>query len=273
MMFVLTLYPRETQEMVSSTRPTSGRSGSSRGAACSGSAESYDNMKTAVETILSSARIANSNRRFLRDVLSSFLVRAGRLHASVGLGEGPSREPGRARAVSASSPPAAARFQELRDELNAWPHGQMHRLGQARTAIPSGPSRRSCLSGGRCSRRSGTKLIPYRGRFDGIPCALPASRCRRRVSVRFDNNKYSVSVPAAGRPPGRHSRAYAERVVIRQDGRAASWRNIHAAMGKAAQPYSDPCALRALVLWLASRALCATARRSRTGCCQPRWSG
>jgi hypothetical protein len=35
--------------------------------------------------------------------------------------------------------------------------------------------------------------------------------------VRFDNNKYSVSASAVGRPVDIH--AYAERVVIRQDGR------------------------------------------------------
>ena len=35
--------------------------------------------------------------------------------------------------------------------------------------------------------------------------------------VRFDNNKYSVSASAVGRPVEVH--AYAERIVIRQDGR------------------------------------------------------
>jgi hypothetical protein len=35
--------------------------------------------------------------------------------------------------------------------------------------------------------------------------------------VRFDNNKYSVAASAVGRPVEVH--AYADRVVIRQDGR------------------------------------------------------
>jgi hypothetical protein len=35
--------------------------------------------------------------------------------------------------------------------------------------------------------------------------------------VRFDNNKYSVAASAVGRPVEIH--AYADRVVIRQDGR------------------------------------------------------
>ena len=59
------------------------------------------------------------------------------------------------------------------------------------------------------------KLVPYRGCFDGFH-ALPAS-VSKTCLVRFDNNKYSVSASAVGRPVEIH--AYADRVVIRQDGR------------------------------------------------------
>ena len=59
------------------------------------------------------------------------------------------------------------------------------------------------------------KLVPYRGRFDGFH-ALPAS-VSKTCLVRFDNNKYSVSASAVGRPVEIH--AYADHVVIRQDGR------------------------------------------------------
>jgi hypothetical protein len=59
------------------------------------------------------------------------------------------------------------------------------------------------------------KLVPHRGRFDGFH-ALPAS-VSKTCLVRFDNNKYSVSASAIGRPVEVH--AYAERVIIRQDGR------------------------------------------------------
>jgi hypothetical protein len=59
------------------------------------------------------------------------------------------------------------------------------------------------------------KLIAYRGRFDGFH-ALPAS-VSKTCLVRFDNNKYSVSASAVGRPVEVH--AYADRIVIRQDGR------------------------------------------------------
>jgi len=109
------------------------------------------------------------------------------------------------------------------------------------------------------------KLIPYRGRFDGFH-ALPAS-VSKTCLVRFDNNKYSVSASAVGRPVDIH--AYAERVVIRQDGRIVA--GTSTPLWARAQPYT----IRGITcrFWLASRALCAMARRSRTGCCQRRWSG
>ena len=59
------------------------------------------------------------------------------------------------------------------------------------------------------------KLIAYGGRFDGFH-ALPAS-VSKTCLVRFDNNKYSVSASAVGRPVDIH--AYADRIVVRQDGR------------------------------------------------------
>ncbi len=59
------------------------------------------------------------------------------------------------------------------------------------------------------------KLIAYRGRFDGFH-ALPAS-VSKTCLVRFDNNRYSVNAGAVGRPVDIH--AYADRIVIRQDGR------------------------------------------------------
>ena len=62
------------------------------------------------------------------------------------------------------------------------------------------------------------KLIPYRGRFDGFH-ALQAS-VSKTCLVRFDNNKYSVSASAVGRPVDIH--AYADRIVVRQDGRTVA---------------------------------------------------
>jgi hypothetical protein len=58
------------------------------------------------------------------------------------------------------------------------------------------------------------KLVRYAGRFDGFH-SVPAS-VSKTCLVRFDNNKYSVAASAVGRPVEVH--AYADRIVIRQDG-------------------------------------------------------
>ncbi len=58
------------------------------------------------------------------------------------------------------------------------------------------------------------QLVPYVGPFDGFH-SVPAS-VSKTCTVRFDNNKYSVLATAVGRPVEVH--AYADRIVIRQDG-------------------------------------------------------
>src|SRR5204863_7408413 len=62
------------------------------------------------------------------------------------------------------------------------------------------------------------KLVPYAGRFDGFH-AVTAS-VSKTCLVRFDNNKYSVAANAVGRPV--EVQAYADRIVIRQDGRPST---------------------------------------------------
>jgi hypothetical protein len=59
-----------------------------------------------------------------------------------------------------------------------------------------------------------SQLVSYRGPFDGFH-AVPAS-VSKTCLVRFDSNKYSVMSTAVGRPVEVH--AYADRIVIRQDG-------------------------------------------------------
>jgi Mu transposase, C-terminal domain len=107
------------------------------------------------------------------------------------------------------------------------------------------------------------KLVPYRGRFDGFH-ALPAS-VSKNCLVRFDNNKYSVSASAVGRPVEIH--AYADRIIIRQDGRGRGtrpslWTRRDDLRSVALRPRAGPQA-----------GDCVTARRSKTGCCRPHWSG
>ena len=72
------------------------------------------------------------------------------------------------------------------------------------------------------------KLIAYRGRFDGFH-AHQAS-VSKTCLVRFDNNRYSVSASAVGRPV--EVQAYAERIVIRQDGRIVAEHPRHYGRGE-----------------------------------------
>jgi hypothetical protein len=62
--------------------------------------------------------------------------------------------------------------------------------------------------------RERASLVPYRGPFDGFH-ATPAA-VSKTCLVRFDGNRYSVMAKAVGRPVEVH--AYADRIVIRQDG-------------------------------------------------------
>ncbi len=57
-------------------------------------------------------------------------------------------------------------------------------------------------------------LIPYPGRFEGFRATMAA--VSKTCLVRFDNNRYSVMAKAVGRPV--EVLAYADRIVLRQDG-------------------------------------------------------
>ncbi len=133
--------------------------------------------------------------------------RSGRLHTGIGLGEGSGREPGwiRPRAVLH----AAAALQDL-DELNAWLLDQC--IAYAKAHHHPELTEQTIWEVFEAER---PKLVPYAGKFDGFH-AVPAS-VSKTCLVRFDNNKYSVAASAVGRPVEVH--AYADRIVIRQDGR------------------------------------------------------
>ena len=250
MMFVRA-YPRETQEMVFDAHE---RAFAFFKGACTRGI--YDNMKTAVEAIFV-GKERQYNRRFLQ-MCSHHLVdpvactpasgwEKGQVENQVGLvrerfftptpaGQDLRRAERLAASTSASPTPRRIRIRNVREQT-VWEVFEEER-----------PS-----------------LVPYRGRFDGFH-ALPAS-VSKTCLVRFDNNKYSVNASAVGRPVEIH--AYADRIVIRQDGRV---------VGGTPPPLSG-AARRSTIpgitcrSWPASPARCATARRSRTGCCRPRWSG
>ena len=199
MMFVRA-YPRETQEMVFDAHD---RAFAFLKGACRRGI--YDNMKTAVETVfIGKGRLYN--RRFLQ-MCSHCLVdpvactpasgwEKGQVENQVGL-------------VRERFFTPRLRFKSY-DEMNAWlldkciAYAKAHRHPELteRTIWEVFETERP-------------QLVPYAGRFDGFH-SVPAS-VSKTCLVRFDNNKYSVAASAVGRPVEVH--AYADRIVIRQDGR------------------------------------------------------
>jgi transposase len=199
-MLFVRAYPRETQEMVFDAHDrafTLFKGACGRGI--------YDNMKTAVETVFVS-RDRLYNRRFLQ-MCSHYLVdpvactpasgwEKGQVENQVGL-------------VRERFFTPRLRFKTY-DEMNAWlldkcisyvkSHRHPELTDQTIWAV---------------FEAERPKLVPYAGRFDGFH-AVPAS-VSKTCLVRFDNNKYSVAASAVGRPVEVH--AYADRIVIRQDGR------------------------------------------------------
>jgi transposase len=199
-MMVARAYPRETQEMVFDAHERAFaffRGACSRGI--------YDNMKTAVETIFV-GKDRQYNRRFLR-MCSHHLVEPVACTPASGWEKGQ---------VENQVGLVRERFFTPRlrvksyDELNAWLMDKSIAWAKAHPH-PERPDRTIW----EVFEEERPKLIPYRGRFDGFH-ESPAS-VSKTCLVRFDNNKYSVSASAVGRPVEIH--AYADRVVIRQDGR------------------------------------------------------
>ncbi len=108
------------------------------------------------------------------------------------------------------------------EELNAWLLDKCVAYAKAHRH----PSRRIGLYG-KCSRRSARASCPTQDLSMASTAFRPArplfsnqwrtrSRMAKTCTVRFDNNKYSVISTAVGRPVDVH--AYADRIVIRQDG-------------------------------------------------------
>jgi transposase len=202
MMFVRA-YPRETQEMVFDAHERA--FAFFRGACGRGI---YDNMKTAVDAIFV-GKDRQYNRRFLQ-MCSHHLVdpvactpasgwEKGQVENQVGL-------------VRERFFTPRLRFTTY-DELNAWLLDKTIVYAKAHSH-PERPEKTIWEA----FEEERPHLVPYRGRFDGFH-SLPAS-VSKTCLVRFDNNKYSVSASAVGRPV--EINAYADRIVIRQDGRVVA---------------------------------------------------
>jgi transposase len=199
-MLFVRAYPRETQEMVFDAHD---RAFAFLKGACQRGI--YDNMKTAVETIfIGKDRLYN--RRFLQ-MCSHYLVdpvactpasgwEKGQVENQVGL-------------VRERFFTPRLRFKTL-DELNDWLLDKC--VAYAKAHHHPELTEQTVWEVFEAER---PKLVPYAGRFDGFH-AVPAA-VSKTCLVRFDNNKYSVAANAVGRPVEVY--AYADRIVIRQDGR------------------------------------------------------
>ena len=196
-------YPRETQEMVFDAHERA--FAFFRGACTRGI---YDNMKTAVETIFI-GKDRQYNRRFLQ-MCSHHLVDPVACTPASGWEK---------RQVENQVGLVRERFFTPRlrvktyDELNAWLTDKC----VAYAKVHPHPERPDQTVWD-VFEEERPNLVPYRGRFDGFH-ALPAS-VSKTCLVRFDNNKYSVNASAVGRPVDIH--AYADRIVVRQDGRVVA---------------------------------------------------
>ena len=199
MMFVRA-YPRESQEMVFDAHERA--FAFFKGACARGI---YDNMKTAVEAVFV-GKDRQYNRRFLQ-MCSHHLVEPVACTPASGWEKG--QVENQVGLVRERFFTPRVRFKSY-DELNAWLLDRCLTWAKAHphTEWPD----RTVWEVFEAER---PKLISYRGRFDGFH-ALPAS-VSKTCLVRFDNNKYSVNASAVGRPVEIH--AYADRVVIRQNGR------------------------------------------------------
>ena len=199
-MLFVRAYPRETQEMVFDAHD---RAFALFKGACQRGI--YDNMKTAVETIFV-GKDRLYNRRFLQ-MCSHYLVEPVACTPASGWEKG--QVENQVGLVRERFFTPRLRFKNL-DELNAWlldkciAYAKAHRHPELtdQTIWEVFEAERP-------------KLVPYAGRFDGFH-SVPAS-VSKTCLVRFDNNKYSVAASAVGRPVEVH--AYADRIVIRQDGR------------------------------------------------------
>jgi transposase len=248
-MLFVRAYPRETQEMVFDAhdrafalfKGTCGRG-------------IYDNMKTAVEAVfIGKNRLYN--RRFLQ-MCSHYLVEPVACTPASGWEKG--QVENQVGLVRERFFTPRLRFKSY-DELNAWLTDKC--IAYAKAHPHPELTGQTIWQAFEAERQ---KLVPYAGRFDGFH-AVPAS-VSKTCLVRFDNNKYSVAASAVGRPV--EVQAYADRIVIRQDGRIVG---EHArAFGRGETIY-DPWHY-VPVLARKPGALRNGALRSRIGCCRPRWS-
>ncbi len=198
-MLFVRAYPRETQEMVFDAH---NRAFAFFKGTCTRGI--YDNMKTAVETVLI-GKDRQFNRRFQR-MCGHYLVEPTACTPASGWEKGQvENQVGLVRERFFTPRLRVASYQELNawllDRCVAYAKAHKHPELTDRTIWQAFEAERP-------------QLVPIRGSFDGFH-ATQAS-VSKTCLVRFDNNKYSVTSRAVSRPI--EIQAYADRIVIRQDG-------------------------------------------------------
>jgi len=198
-MLFVRAYPREAQEMVFDAHEKAFHF--FKGVPRRGI---YDNMKTAVEAVFIGKDRA-FNRRF-QQLMSHHLVEPTACTPAAGWEKGQvENQVGFVRKRLFSPRLKFASY----EELNAWlaercvslARSHPHPVEKDKTVFAMFEAERPLL-------------MPYRGAFDGFHAVSAA--VSKTCLVRFDKNRYSVASSAVGRPVDVH--AYAERIVIKQDG-------------------------------------------------------
>ncbi|MGB4866550.1 MAG: IS21 family transposase [Hyphomicrobium sp.] len=195
----LRAYPREAQEMVFDAHE---RAFAFFKGACQRGI--YDNMKTAVDAVYVGKERA-FNRRFMQ-LMSHHLVEPTACSPAAGWEKGQvENQVGTLRERFFTPRLKFKTYEELNawllDRCIAYARAQPHPEFKDRTVFAVFEAERAAL-------------VPYRGPFDGFHATTVA--VSKTCLVRFDTNKYSVMAKAVGRPVDVH--AYADRIVIRQDG-------------------------------------------------------
>jgi hypothetical protein len=193
------VYPRESQEMVFDAHANG--FAFFKGACTRGI---YDNMKTAVETVFL-GKERQFNRRFLQ-MCSHYLVEPIACTPASGWEKGQvENQVGLIRERFFTPRVRVKSF----DELNAWLLDRC--VAYAKANKHPEFKDKTIWQVFEAERAS---LIAVPGRFDGFHAVVAS--VSKMCLVSFDRNKYSVSSQAVGRPV--EVQAYADRIVIRQDG-------------------------------------------------------
>jgi len=198
-MLFVRAYPRESQEMVFDAHERA--FAFFRGACARGI---YDNMKTAVDAVFV-GKERRFNRRFAQ-MCSHYLVEPVACTPAAGWEKG--QVENQVGVVRQRLFTPRLRFASYA-ELNAWLLERC--IAYARRQAHPEQVERMVFEVFEAERAA---LVPYTGPFDGYRTTVAA--VSKTCLVRFDHNRYSVPARAVGRPV--EVQAYAERVVLRQDG-------------------------------------------------------